>query len=239
MQEQPSELNPRQTNPAARQVDLEADLERPNLDRVIGLTGGVGMGKTTVSDYLQRRYHLPILDADLYARQAVAPDSVLLGQIAERYGRQILKPDGSLDRARLGELVFSNRAERLWLEQQIHPFVRQQIEQELKQLDQAGQKTAVLVVPLLFEARMTDLTTEIWVVYTADQQQVERLQQRDRLQLDQIHARINSQMPIQKKLAQADVVLENTSSPEALFEQIDRALVTTKSSSTAGRAGYS
>ncbi|MFM7426345.1 MAG: dephospho-CoA kinase [Elainella sp.] len=204
----------------------QAEQTRPqaSLPRVIGLTGGVGMGKTTVSDYLHRQYHLPILDADLYARQAVAPNSVLLGQIVERYGRQILKPDGSLDRARLGNLVFNNSAERQWLEQQIHPFVRQQIEQDLKQLSQQGQEIAVLVVPLLFEARMTDLVTEIWVVYTADQQQVERLQQRDQLQLDQVHARINSQMPIQKKLAQADVVLENTSSPEFLFAQVDRAL---------------
>ncbi len=194
------------------------------LPRVIGLTGGVGMGKTTVSDYLHQRYDLPILDADLYARQAVAPDSVLLQQIAERYGRQILKPDGSLDRSRLGNLIFNNRAERQWLEQQIHPFVRQQMQQGLSQLAESGQDTAVLVVPLLFEARMTDLATEIWVVYTADQQQVERLQQRDQLQLDQVQARINSQMPIQRKLAQADVVLENTSSPEALFEQVDQAI---------------
>lgn len=198
---------------------------RPPVPRVIGITGGVGMGKTTVSNYLRAKYQLPILDADLYARRAVEPGSQVLQQVQERYGVTILLPNGTIDRTRLGDIVFNNPAERQWLEQQIHPYVRDCIEQDLQDLADQGQQTAVVVIPLLFEARMTDLITEIWVIRSNADQQVERLQQRDHLNLAQIQARIGSQMAIEKKIEQADVVLDNTSTPEVLFEQIDRILV--------------
>ena len=96
--------------------------------RVIGLTGGIGMGKTTVSNYLAMVHHLPILDADVYAREAVQPSSRVLQEIVERYGARILMPDGMLDRLRLSDIIFQNPSERLWLEQQIHPYVRDRIE---------------------------------------------------------------------------------------------------------------
>jgi dephospho-CoA kinase len=194
------------------------------LPRTIGLTGGMGMGKTTVSNYLQDSHNLPVLDADLYARKAVEPGSQVLTKIVERYGASVLLPTAELDRTRLGEIVFNNAPERLWLEQQIHPYVRDRLEAELQRLAAQNYTTAVLVIPLLFEARMTDLVTEIWVVRSADGQQVERLQRRDQLSLEQIHARINSQMPIEKKIEQANVVLDNSSTPEDLFRQVDRAL---------------
>jgi dephospho-CoA kinase len=196
----------------------------PPLPRTIGLTGGVGMGKTTVSKYLQQVHHLPVLDADLYAREAVEPGSQVLAKIVERYGAGVLLPTAELDRARLGEIVFNSASERQWLEQQIHPYVRDRLEAELRSLAAQGYTTAVLVIPLLFEARMTDLITEIWVVRSANEQQVERLQRRDQLNLEQIRARINSQMPIEKKVEQANVVLDNSSTLEALFQQVDQAL---------------
>lgn len=197
---------------------------QPLLPRVIGLTGGMGMGKTTVANYLASTHQLPVFDADLYAREAVEPGSVVLTKLVERYGTDLLLPNGTLNRARLGEIIFSSAAERQWVEQQIHPYVRDRMTVELQKLAEQGQTVAVLVIPLLFEAGMTDLVTEIWVVYTANDQQLERLKQRDRLSLDQIRARISSQMPIQQKIEQADVVLSNDSTPEALFQQVDRAL---------------
>lgn len=192
--------------------------------QVIGLTGGVGMGKTTVSDYLATRYQIPILDADIYARQAVEPGSIVLEEIVERYGSGILLPDGSLNRRRLGEIIFQSPPERLWLEQRIHPYVRDRLETELKQLADQGCSTAAIAVPLLFEARMTDLVTEIWVVYCAKQQQIERLLKRDRLTLKQAQARIDSQMAIEKKTRRADVVLDNSASLENLLKQVDQAM---------------
>jgi dephospho-CoA kinase len=155
------------------------------IERIIGLTGGVGMGKTTISNYLASHYQLPILDADIYARQAVEPGSAVLQEIIERYGSSILLPDGTVDRVRLGEIVFNNPSEKLWLEQRIHPFVRDRMEAELRTLAARSVPVVVLVIPLLFEARMTDLVTEVWVVVCPPKQQIERLQQRDRLDLTQ------------------------------------------------------
>lgn len=194
------------------------------LQRVIGLTGGVGMGKTTVSNYLAETYQIPVLDADLLAREAVEPGSSVLQKIVERYGSQILGSDQSLDRARLGEIVFSNSSERLWLEQLIHPDVRDRLQAGLADLDKQSYDTAVLVVPLLFEAKMTDLVTEIWVVYAPLARQIELIQKRDRLSLEQTRARIDSQMAIDQKIDRADVVLDNSSTLEALLAQVDAAL---------------
>lgn len=191
--------------------------------RVIGITGGVGMGKTTISDYLARTHDLPVLDADVYAREAVEPGSAVLEEIVERYGSNLLLSDGRLDRRRMGDIIFGSPAERLWVEQRIHPYVRDRLETELQQL-LPSHPIVVVVIPLLFEARMTDLVTEIWVVQSQANQQKERLMQRDQLNPEQIHARINSQMPIDRKVEQADVVINNTSTLNDLFQQVDAAL---------------
>jgi dephospho-CoA kinase len=192
---------------------------------IIGLTGGIAMGKTLVSQYLSNTFRLPILDADIYAREAVLPDGSVLQSIVDRYGSGVLLPDGSLNRQRLGEIIFSSPAERLWVEQCIHPYVRDRLVQALNTppLNNPQQHPIiVMVVPLLFEARMTDLVTETWVVTCSKTQQRERLISRDRLTLEQAQARIDSQMEISKKTIQADVVLDNSSTPEALYRQVDR-----------------
>lgn len=188
---------------------------------LIGLTGGISTGKTTVANYLATTYHLPILDADIYAREAVQKNSPILSTIAQRYNSNILLPDGTLNRKKLGEIIFNNTDERHWLEQQIHPYVRDRF---IEEIDKLSQPTAVLVVPLLFEAQMTDLVTQIWVVYCSKQQQLERLMQRDRLTLAQALTRIDSQMPIAEKCDRADVILDNSSTTEALLKQVDFAL---------------
>ena len=192
------------------------------LKRIIGLTGGIGTGKSTVSNYLAER-HFPVFDADIYARVAVQPGSAILSQIAARYGASILLTDGSLNRQHLGEIVFNNPDERSWLEQQIHPYVRQRLENDLNSISQSD-ATVVMVIPLLFEAGMTDLVNETWVVYCSPTQQLERLRERDRLNLAQAQARINSQMPLQEKCDRADVVLDNTSTLPVLLKQVDLAL---------------
>jgi len=188
--------------------------------RRIGLTGGIGTGKSTVARYLAERYGLPILDADIYAREAVAVGSPILGAIAARYGPGAQLEDGSLDRRRIGEIVFHDPAERRWLEQQIHPYVRQRFHQALETLPEDA--TVVLAIPLLFEAGLTGLVSEIWVVACPLAEQVARLKARDRLSDSQIVARIASQMDLEQKVAQADVVLDNSQTPEALYAQVDQ-----------------
>lgn len=205
---------------------------------LIGITGGIGTGKTTVSNYLKENYQLPIWDADIYAREAVGPGSLILKKIVERYGSDLILSDGSLDRQKMGEIIFNDARERRWLEAQIHPYVRDRFVKNIEQLGQVrGQRseakedmasfacpTAVLVVPLLFEAQMTDLVTEIWVVYLPPEKQIERLMMRDRLSEKQAIARIKAQMSLEEKRSLADVVLDNSSTPLALLEQIDLAV---------------
>lgn len=200
--------------------------------RAIGLTGGIATGKTAISNYLADTYKFPILDADIYAREAVNPGSPILNSIVERYGVLILLPDGNLNRSELGNIIFCNASERQWLEQQIHPYVRRRFVEAtqicIAALSQVSQNTLtfVLVVPLLFEAQMTDLCTEIWVVYCSPEVQLERLMQRDGLSCDRASARINAQMPIAQKCQKADVVLDNSSTLDSLFLQVDALLLT-------------
>ncbi|MDY6803973.1 MAG: dephospho-CoA kinase [Cyanobacteriota bacterium] len=244
--------------------------------RLIGITGGISTGKTTVSNYLKEKYQLPIWDADIYARQAVEIGSPILDKILERYGSDLVLSDGNLNRPRLGEIVFNQPEERRWLERQIHPYVRDRFAENIRLLAEVGNRqqatgnrgrdfkekrakkdftsdfckrsikklasignreseaggamasfdgpTAVLAVPLLFEAQMTDLVTEIWVVYLGPRKQIERLMLRDGLSREQAIARINAGMSLEEKRSRADVVLDNSSTPLALLEQVDLAM---------------
>jgi dephospho-CoA kinase len=187
--------------------------------RLIGITGGIGTGKSTVTNYLHSRYHLPIWDADIYARAAVAVGSPILAAISQRYGDDILRSDGTLDRPQLGEIIFNNPVERQWLESQIHPYVRHCFEREISRLQPDA--TAVLAIPLLFEAKITDLVTEIWVVSCDLSTQIERVMTRDLIDKSAAIKRIQSQMPLADKIALADVNLDNSTNITDLERQID------------------
>ena len=191
------------------------------MKRVIGLTGGIATGKTTVADYLADAYNLPILDADIYARDAVDIKQPLLKQIVKRYGEKILLADGSLNRKKLGEIIFNDQRERLWVDNLIHPYVGDRIFAGIKE---TSAETLVAVVPLLFEAGMTDLVTEIWVVTCSEQQQLQRLMERNHLTLEQAQARISSQMALKEKIQKANIVLDNSSGVEELLQQVDIAI---------------
>lgn len=198
------------------------------LRQIIGLTGGIASGKSTVARYLQERYGLLVFDADIYAREAVAGGSPILENIVDRYGAEILaevflgdKATKQLDRRRLGEIIFSDPTEKQWLEQQIHPFVRQRFEGDIAQ---HPTQNLVLVVPLLIEAQMTDLVNQVWLVACTREQQLARLVNRDQLSPAAAQGRIDSQMPIDQKIPLADVVLDNTGDRSKLLTQIDRAM---------------
>lgn len=203
-----------------------------SVTRIIGLTGGIATGKSTVADYLAERYQLPILDADLYARDAVAVGSPILARIVERYGVGIQNGDGSLNRVALGNIVFQDAEEKRWLEAQIHPYVRERFHQQLNLLTQSSQgdrpqsatPIIVCVIPLLIEAQLTHLVSEIWVVSCGFAQQLARLQHRNQLTIEQAQARIQSQMPLAEKVKFADVVLDNSGALPKLYAQIDQAL---------------
>ncbi|MDB9456126.1 dephospho-CoA kinase [Dolichospermum circinale CS-534/05] len=188
---------------------------------LIGLTGGIATGKSTVANYLATGYNLPILDADIYARNAVSFGSPILSEILGKYGEDIIFNDGSLNRGKLGEVIFNVPEERHWVESLIHPYVRSCFD---KAIQESSANTLILVIPLLFEANLEGLVNQIWVVSCSEQQQLERLMARNNLTAEQAAARINSQLPIAEKIARADVNLDNSSNLESLLQQIDRVI---------------
>ncbi|BAY51390.1 hypothetical protein NIES2134_110220 [Thermostichus vulcanus NIES-2134] len=173
-----------------------------------------------VAGYLQRQYGVPIVDADVLARQVVAVGTPIYQAIVDRYGDGICRRDGTLDRSRLGEIVFAQPQERQWLEAQIHPAVVAEMEQAMATCDQP---LMALVIPLLFEAHLEGLVDHIWVVATPPEQQLARLQQRDRLSAHAAGQRLASQLPLEEKIRRADTVLWNTGSLEELYRQVDQA----------------
>ncbi|MGC1310207.1 MAG: dephospho-CoA kinase [Phormidesmis sp.] len=190
--------------------------------RIIGLTGGIATGKSTVSDYLASQHELPVLDADVFSREAVAKGSEILGRVRDRYGPNMLLVDGNLNRAQLGKIIFNDEAERQWLEQQIHPYVRDRFSQATDLF--ANSRVLVYSIPLLFEAKLTHLVTEVWVVACSPQQQLKRLMARNQLARADAQARIDTQISLNEKCQRADHVLDNSRERDYLFSQIDHLL---------------
>ena len=200
--------------------------------RRIGLTGGIATGKSSAGHWLASVAGLPVLDADRYAREALAPGSPGAKAVLERYGAAVLEPAGAasgaceaamvLARSALGRIVFNDPAERLWLEQLIHPEVRARFDQELA----AGADAPVLVlmVPLLFEAGLTGLCSEVWLVDCDEDQQLQRLIARDHCSEAEARARIAAQWPLEEKRPLADCLLNNSGSPIELVRQLAIAL---------------
>ena len=186
---------------------------------IIGLTGGIATGKTTVTNYLENKYKIPVIDADILARKAVHKNTPIYHQIVKRYGQNILAKNDELNRQQLGDIIFKDEKEKKWLENQIHPYVRKEIEKMINQIDNP---IIVLSIPLLFEAKMTDLVTTIWVVSCDFETQLSRLQIRNNLDRDSAIARIKSQMPLAEKIKKSDLILNNNNSIENLYQEIDR-----------------
>jgi len=189
--------------------------------RRIGLTGGIATGKSSVGRLLMQR-GLPLLDADVYAREALAPGSAGERAVQERYGEGVRAPNGTINRAALGQIVFGDPAERRWLEGLVHPIVRHRFEQGLQQHAQAA--AVVLMIPLLFEAGLESLCREVWLVDCDETQQLQRLMARDRLSEEAARARIGCQWPLARKRNLATVVIDNRGLPTALATQVEQAL---------------
>lgn len=189
--------------------------------RRIGLTGGIASGKSSVGRLLAAR-GLPLLDADVYAREALAPGSPGAQAALERHGAEIRAPSGEIDRAALGQIVFGDGAERRWLEDLVHPLVRARFKVRLREL--AAEPVVVLVVPLLFEAGLETLCSEVWLVDCDESQQLQRLMARDGCGEADARARIAAQWPLAHKRQLADVALNNRGEPEQLAAEVAQAL---------------
>ena len=183
----------------------------PFSQRRIGLTGGIASGKRSVGRWLAQQ-GLPVLDADQFAREALAPGRPATTSVMQRYGAEVQAKGGAaVDRAALGRIVFQDPAERRWLEELVHPIVRERFDQALT----LNTKTPaiVLMIPLLFEAGLESLCSEIWLVDCDESQQVKRLIARDGLSPEAAQARIGAQWTLSRKRALADQVISNEGQP--------------------------
>ncbi|HEY3487177.1 MAG TPA: cell division protein ZapD [Gammaproteobacteria bacterium] len=185
---------------------------------VIGLTGGIGSGKTTVAD-LFAQYGVPIIDADRSARELVEPGQPALNQITQSFGPEILNGNGTLDRKKLRELIFNDPKQRKQLEDILHPLIRNNM---LEQLDAVDSPYAILVIPLLVDTGNWDMIDRILVVDTEEDLQIDRVMQRDAISQEQTETIIDNQVSRQERLAAADDVIENTGSIDDLKTQVKR-----------------
>ena len=190
--------------------------------RRIGLTGGIASGKSSVAALLQKR-GCPVLDADCYAREALAQGTSASKAVVARYGERI-KKDGTsdIDRAGLAAIVFNDPNERSWLEELIHPIVQRRFDEALRSLPQAP--IVILMIPLLFEAGLEKWCSEIWVVRCTALQQRERLMARNNCTEAEAIQRIAAQWPIDIKVQRADSVINNSGRIDDLHDQLDALL---------------
>lgn len=172
---------------------------------VVGLTGGIGSGKSTIAE-LFAELGVLIVDADLVARQVVEKGSPLLAEIAAHFGPEILLEDGTLNRAALREKIFANEMQKHWLNQLLHPAIRHEM---LRQLAAQQAPYCIFMVPLLIENNLTALCQRILVIDVLEHTQVERAGQRDNNQVEQIKRIMQSQVSRQERLKYADDVINN------------------------------
>lgn len=189
--------------------------------RIIGLTGGIASGKTTVARMFEELGGV-VVDADLLAREVVRPGEEAYQEIVAAFGEQVLHGDGTLNRAALGAIVFADPAARRTLEQITHPAIAKRAQDRLAELRQAGTRIVFYVAPLLIEAGITSRVDEVWVVYLNPEIQVQRLMARDGITRAEAQQRIDSQMPMDEKRRHGTVVIDNSGDLAALKEQVTR-----------------
>ncbi len=189
--------------------------------KILGLTGGIGCGKSAVGRLLEE-LGVKRLDTDLVARRVVERGTPGFRAIVEHLGSEVLNSEGELDRQALAAIVFEDEQQRKALERILHPLIWDEVEKFVERC-QAERHHAVIEVPLLFENSREDRFDEVWVVATTPELQASRLAARNGWSAEEIEARIASQMPLAEKIRRADVVIHNIGTAEELKEQVREA----------------
>lgn len=190
---------------------------------IIGLTGGIASGKSTVAKML-KNYGIPIIDADVIAREVVEVGEEAYYKIVEAFGKDILHEDGTIHREKLGAIVFNDEEQRKKLNNIVHPAVRTRMNELKQKYIEGGEKTIVLDIPLLFESKLTHLVDKIILVYVDYDVQVKRLMERNHFTREQAEARIKAQMPLKDKISLADAVLYNNGTISETEKQLAEVL---------------
>ncbi|CAG8441810.1 9442_t:CDS:2 [Acaulospora morrowiae] len=189
--------------------------------KIIGLTGGISSGKSTVSRMFIRR-KIPVIDGDLLARQVVEPGRPAFKLIVKHFTPEILQEDGTLNREKLGNIIFSDEKQRKILNKCTHPFIRTEILKLLIWYWIKGERIIVLDAPLLIESGLNRYIRTVLVVYCPERLQLTRLVERDKISESAARQRISSQMPLKEKVKHANYVIDNSADIKTTEEQVDK-----------------
>ena len=190
--------------------------------RIIGLTGGIASGKSTVTSYLKEKGY-PVIDADRVVHDLQVPDGELYQALVEHFGRDILLDTGDLNRPALAQRIFSSKKEITWSNQVQGDIIRKALARERNRLAKT-EDIFFMDIPLLIEQGYLDWFDQVWLVYVTEDTQLERLMERNALTEVQARDRLAAQMPLNEKKALVDLVIDNNSQRDCLYQQIDRAL---------------
>ncbi|NWK85524.1 dephospho-CoA kinase [Staphylococcus sp. GSSP0090] len=193
------------------------------MPKVIGLTGGIASGKSTVSELLSA-HGFKIVDADIASRQAVEKGTKGLERVKEAFGEQAIDANGEMNRAYVGEVVFNQPEKRLELNEIVHPIVREIMEKEKTQYLNEGYNV-IMDIPLLFENDLQDTVDEVWLVYTSESIQIDRLMERNNISMEEAKARVYSQISIDKKRRMADHEIDNRDTKLELKQNLENLLL--------------
>ena len=192
--------------------------------KIVGLTGGIATGKSTISQYLLIQ-NIPVIDCDLIARQVVEKDTIGLQQLIAAFGEEILTDSKELNRAKLGNIIFNHQEKRQLVNQIVHPLVDVEMKKQIANYQLMNKQLVVLDIPLLFEENYQTWCDEVLVVYIPTGLQLKRLMQRNHLSQEEAKSRIHSQMSIDEKKLLADRVVDNSQSLEKTYQQVDKWLL--------------
>ena len=190
--------------------------------RIIGLTGGIASGKSTVTSYLKEKGY-PVIDADRVVHDLQAPGGELYRALVEHFGRDILLDTGDLNRPALAQRIFSSQKEIAWSNQVQGDIIRKALARERDRLAKT-EDLLFMDIPLLIEQGYLDWFDQVWLVYVTEDTQLQRLMERNVLREVQARDRLAAQMPLDEKKAFVDLVIDNNSKRDRLYQQIDRAL---------------
>ena len=196
-----------------------------NTQRRIGLTGGIASGKSTIADYIKKYKDIPILDADQYSKELIKPKSNSYKKVLAYFGPQIVdeySSENAINRALLKKIIFENSIHRTWIQNLLHPLIKEKMIEKCNQFEK--NKILLLVIPLLFEAKFTDLCTEIWLVKCPRELQKKRLMKRDKISNNEAEKIINLQLNFEDKSKFSDVILENSDDQKLWVNTIQKHL---------------
>lgn len=196
------------------------EIERKDLAMIVGLTGGIACGKSTVSRMFEQ-LGCVIIDADQVAREVVAPGEEGLEAVVRRFGPSVLNEDGTLDRKSLGDLVFKEEKARQDLNAILHPLIRKRMNQKKEKALKDHPPLIIMDIPLLYESKQEQTVEAVIVVYVSPDEQLRRLMERDHLTHDDAKRRINSQWSIEEKKQRADYLVDNSGSLSETREQVE------------------